>query len=119
MAMFSDGDDHVMNHKLPGDLPSAGDMRLHLQALLDDKEKQLQLAGTLGQRILAQQMELEERINQITEFEVAKPGDEVGDAQMRDRLQELAGAMHSWEKDNEQLWSGFGPSKVHALSILF
>ena len=99
-------------------------MRLQLQTLLDDKEKQLQLTGTLGQRFLQQQMELEERINQLSEYENAHlKGARVDEAnsEMRVKLQELAETMQHWEVENEQIWSGFG-SKVrleHLFSLLF
>ncbi|KAK7027275.1 hypothetical protein VNI00_015364 [Paramarasmius palmivorus] len=52
------------------------DVKSHLQTLLDVKEKQLQQAGTFGQRVLAQQMELEERIRHLQE----DLGDESGDS---------------------------------------
>lgn len=88
---------------------SAGEMRVQLQALLDDKEKQLNLAGTLGQRILAQQLELEERINQLVDVEERlqnAPGD--ADTEMRVKLQELADVMQTWETENERMFGGFG-----------
>lgn len=86
----------------------AGDMRVQLQALLDDKEKQLNLAGTLGQRILAQQLELEERINQLVDTEERLQSNPDADAEMRDKLQELADVMQSWETENERMFSSFG-----------
>ncbi|KAJ7821017.1 hypothetical protein B0H14DRAFT_3471865 [Mycena olivaceomarginata] len=61
MASSSDGLDSMITTPFS----SAGDMRYHLQSLLDAKERQLQQAGALGQRVLAQQMELEERIRQL------------------------------------------------------
>jgi len=64
---------------------SAGDMRFHLQNLLDSKEKQLQQAGTLGQRVLAQQMELEERIRQLQEADADKGEDDELDAEATGR----------------------------------
>src|SRR5882762_6734726 len=66
MVTFADGPTIPMPD-FSGHSSSAGDMKFHLQNLLDSKEKQLQQAGTLGQRVLAQQMELEERIRQIQE----------------------------------------------------
>jgi hypothetical protein len=83
-------------------------MRLKLQALLDDKERQLQKAEALGQRILAQQMELEERINQITELDEQGGGaqTEDGDSEMRSQLDELAQTMHGWATENDSLWTG-------------
>ena len=85
-----------------------GQMRLKLQALLDDKERQLQKAEALGQRILAQQMELEERINQITELDEQGGGaqNEDGDSEMRSQLDELAQTMHGWATENDSLWTG-------------
>jgi hypothetical protein len=85
-----------------------GQMRLKLQALLDDKERQLQKAEALGQRILAQQMELEERINQITELDENGGGAQAegGDSEMRSQLDELAQTMHGWATENDSLWTG-------------
>lgn len=93
----------------------AGQMRLKLQALLDEKEKQLQQAGTLGQRILAQQVELEERINQISELDNGASGlpDDKIESEMRSKLDDLAATMHNWASENEALWSGFGPRVCH------
>lgn len=85
-------------------------MRLKLQELLDEKERQLQQAGALGQRILAQQVELEERINQISELDSGALGHE-DDAQseVRTKLDDLAATMHQWATENDTLWSGFSP----------
>lgn len=71
----------------------------HLQALLDAKEKQLQLAGTLGQRILAQQMELEERIRQLGE-----------DNDNLDGYESLMQVIGGWEEENGRLAGSFGVS---------
>jgi hypothetical protein len=90
---------------------STGDMRFHLKAFLDSKEKQLQYAGTLGQRVLAQQMELEERIGQLAKAAADKSeGDEV-DAEVVERYRELAGTIRTWDAENAQLSSVF-ESKV-------
>ena len=43
---------------------SACDMKACLQNLLDSKERQPQQAGSLRQRVLAQQMEIEEHLRQ-------------------------------------------------------
>jgi hypothetical protein len=94
---------------------SAGDMKFHLQTLLDSKEKQLQQAGTLGQRVLAQQMELEERIKQLQEIEAEKSEDDEIDEQARVRYRELADTLISWDTENAQLSSAFGSSKVRGL----
>lgn len=92
-------------------------MKFHLQTLLDNKEKQLQQAGTLGQRVLAQQMELEERIRQLQEIEAEKSEDDDIDEQARERYRELADTLISWDTENAQLSSAFGSSKVGALSL--
>ncbi|KAI6019868.1 hypothetical protein F5J12DRAFT_968007 [Pisolithus orientalis] len=55
---------------------STGERKFQLQLLLDTKEKQLQQAGALGQRVLAQQIELEEKIRQIQEFDAERGDDE-------------------------------------------
>lgn len=91
-----------------GNNAGGGQMRTKLQALLDDKERQLQKAEALGQRILAQQMELEERINQITELDEQQQqqGENSDDNEMRSQLDELAQTMHGWATENEGLWTG-------------
>jgi hypothetical protein len=87
------------------------DVRARLQTLLDQKEQELQSAGSLGQRILVQQMELEERINQISELESSRTGlkDDEIESEMRAKLSDLADTMHSWQHENQQHRSGFGP----------
>ena len=94
-----------------GHSSSTGDMRFHLQNLLDSKEKQLQQAGTLGQRVLAQQMELEERIRQLQEADADKGEDDELDAEATERYRELAETIRTWDAENAQLSSAFG-SKV-------
>ncbi|KAJ4490125.1 hypothetical protein J3R30DRAFT_3728922 [Lentinula aciculospora] len=91
---------------------SAGDMRSHLQSLLDAKEKQLQQAGTLGQRVLAQQMELEERIRQLQELDADKTDDEELDIDAKEKYQELAESLKSWDAENAELSSAFGKSSA-------
>jgi hypothetical protein len=86
-------------------------MRFHLQNLLDSKEKQLQQAGTLGQRVLAQQMELEERIRQLQEADADKGEDDELDADAAERYRELAETIMQWDAENALLSSAFG-SKV-------
>ena len=113
MATFSDGPSTatlpVMPDFTPNAISSVGDMRLQLQNLLDLKEKQLQHAGTLGQRILAQQVELEERVRQLQEFEVDKGDDEDLDSDLRERYRDLSEAIKAWDAENDQLSSNFGP----------
>lgn len=119
MPNFSDGDDSVdalvmsditdNNNNIFHGLSSSGDMRLHLQNLLDNKEKQLQQAGTLGQQLLAQRMELEERIRQLQELDLdAVAVDDDLNLSVRERYRELADTIKSWDKENEQFSSAFG-----------
>jgi hypothetical protein len=89
---------------------TAADLNFYLQGLLDKKEKQLQQAGNLGQRVLAQQMELEERIRQIQESVMDKPDDEEIDHAARSKYQELSEAILGWDTENAQLSSAFGSS---------
>lgn len=88
--------------------PSAGNIRFHLQSLLDAKENQLQQAGTLGQRVLAQQMELEERIRQFQEVYADRPEDDELDADAAERYRELTDTIRAWDAENAQLSSTFG-----------
>jgi hypothetical protein len=106
MEPFSDGTNGTSHHH-----GLLYDVRARLQTLLDQKEQELQSAGSLGQRILAQQMELEERINQISELESGRTGlkDDEIESEMRAKLNDLADTMHAWQHENQQLWSGFGP----------
>lgn len=107
MATFSDGGDvahlaSMAGH--PSSFSSSGDMRELLQNLLDSKEKQLQQAGTLGQQLLTQRMELEERIRQLQELDLdGGDGDDV-----REKYRELADTIKAWDAENEQLSSAFG-----------
>jgi hypothetical protein len=119
MATTSDGGPAVLP-SMPDfsayNFSSAGDMKFHLQNLLDSKEKQLQQAGTLGQRVLAQQMELEERIRQLQEIDADKGEDEEIDDEARDRYRELAETIKAWDTENAQLSNTFGGSRV---SLIF
>ncbi|KAF8583299.1 hypothetical protein K439DRAFT_1661365 [Ramaria rubella] len=117
MANFSDGPDgsQAIDSIGPGlslnTAPAGGNLRVQLQALLDDKEKQLRLAGTLGQRFLQQQMELEERISQLNDLEAAKTSatdDEVVESEIRDKLQELKDTMNAWESENQDMFGMLG-----------
>lgn len=116
MATFSDGGDVVLSSSMAGpnsSFSSQGDMRELLQNLLDSKEKQLQQAGTLGQQLLTQRMELEERIRQLQELDLDEgDGDDV-----REKYRELADSIKAWDDENEQLSSAFG-LKVRLLSYL-
>jgi len=109
MAMFSDGGRPT--HSAASSITSLngvtamGDMRTMLQTLLDDNEKQLSLASSLGQKFLAQRMELEERINQILSHGTELDPDT--DDEARERLQGLADAVQLWQRENENLVQGF------------
>ena len=108
MATFSEGASH---HDISNDaeaLVSMKNMRQHLQFLLNSKETQLRQAGTLGQRVLAQQVELEERIQQLQEIDVDKGEDDDLSAEMRLRYRELNNTLKSWEEENTQLSSALG-----------
>ena len=89
-------------------------LRERLQLLLDDKEKQLQLAGTLGQRILAQQMELEDRINQLplSGSTLVHPEYPQQQEDIRDKLKELQGVLSSWEDENATFFSKLAAQAV-------
>jgi hypothetical protein len=91
-------------------------MRYHLQSLLDAKERQLQQAGALGQRVLAQQMELEERIRQLQEIDADSPDDDPVDEDARERYRELAETLMAWNSENADLSSGFG-ARVRATVV--
>ncbi|KAI5121954.1 hypothetical protein M0805_002025 [Coniferiporia weirii] len=112
MANFSDGGpreadaDDVFSDSVA--LASAGSMRQYLQTLLDSKEKQLQQAGTLGQRVLAQRVELEERIHQLQDIDSDRAGDDEVSAEMRLRYRDLANTLKTWDEENVQLSNVFG-----------
>lgn len=91
---------------------TTADMKTQLQHLLDSKEKQLQQAGSLGQRVLAQQMELEERIRHLQEALEDGKGDEHDeqrlDEETRERYRQLADTLLAWDEENARLSSVFG-----------
>ncbi|KAG6828349.1 hypothetical protein H0H92_008288 [Tricholoma furcatifolium] len=115
MASSSDGIPilpHMPDFSAPSiPFSSAGDMKFHLQTVLDNKEKQLQQAATLGQRVLAQRVELEERIRQLQELEAEKAEDDEIDSTARERYRELADTLVAWESENAQLSTAFSGSK--------
>lgn len=120
MPTFSDGQDApspTMSDFLSPGVPSIGDMRAHLQLLLDNKEKQLQQVGTLGQRILSQQVQLDERVRQLHELEAELGDNQDLDSEIRERYRELTEMVKSWDTDNTQLTQSFDP-KVCLLSVL-
>ncbi|KAF8137557.1 coiled-coil protein [Boletus edulis] len=91
---------------------STSERKFHLQLLLDHKEKQLQQAGALGQRVLAQQIELEEKIRHLQDFDVERGDDEDLDTDARERYRELADTVKAWDVENAQLSSAFGQKRL-------
>ncbi len=87
-------------------------MRQHLQNLLDGKEKELQQAAALGERLLAQRVELEERVRLIQETDADKTDETTAD--MRERYRELADTVRAWDFGNVQLTSAF----THSVRVL-
>lgn len=55
--------------------PSPAELRAHLQSLLDDKDRQLVQVGVIGQRVIAQQMELQERVKKLETMTVGLEGE--------------------------------------------
>jgi hypothetical protein len=78
-------------------------LRSHLQNLLEQKSTQLQTLGTMGQEILKQQQELEERIRGFEEDE----DEEIGQG-TKTKLKELDDAMRAWESQNEDMMKELG-----------
>ncbi|KAI0300157.1 hypothetical protein B0F90DRAFT_1630116 [Multifurca ochricompacta] len=111
MATFSDGLSHPNSLDFPFHSSSSDDMRQHLQNLLDGKEKQLQQAAALGERLLAQRVELEERVRLLQEMDADK-SDEIT-ADMRERYRELADAVRTWDFGNVQLTTAFTSSSAN------
>ena len=90
-------------------VPSIGDMRAHLQLLLDNKEKQLQQVGTLGQRILSQQVQLDERVRHLHDLDAELGDNQDLDSEIRERYRELMEMVKTWDTDNGQLTQSFDP----------
>ena len=108
MDTFSDGPSHQNTLDFPFHSSSSDDMRQHLQNLLDSKEKQLQQAAALGERLLQQRVELEERVKLLQEIDADK-ADEIT-ADMRERYRELADAVRAWDFGNVELTAAFTSS---------
>ncbi|THU91125.1 hypothetical protein K435DRAFT_780898 [Dendrothele bispora CBS 962.96] len=71
------------------------------------KRKAASTNWTLGQRALAQQMELEEQICQLQELEQDRPSDEQLDDDARERYKESADTLIAWDAENAQLSAGW------------
>ena len=107
-----------MSNSLPPSAHSIGDMKTHLQSLLDNKEKQLEQVGTLGQRVLSQQVQLDERVCELHEL-AAEVGDNQDlDSEIRKRHRELMEMVKAWDADNARLAQLFCP-KVRPFSRSF
>lgn len=105
-----------MTEFLSTGVPSVGDMRAHLQLLLDNKEKQLQQVGTLGQRVLSQQVQLDERIRRLHELEAELGDNQDLDSEIRERYRELMEAVEAWDTDNNQFAQSFTSPRVRPCS---
>lgn len=82
-----------------GELSSVS-LRDQLKTLIDDKKEQLALVGALGHRFLSQQVELEERIQQMDDASL----DDVNNEGLRVRLANLANTIKTWESEDQQTW---------------
>jgi hypothetical protein len=111
MASSAAGLPPMPDFSSPSSHPPAGTvsgMKSHLQSLLDAKERQLQEAGALGQKILAQRVELEDRIKQLQDVD-AEQSDEEIDVETKGKYQELTDVIASWDVENaksSQTWFG-------------
>lgn len=83
-------------------------LRARLQAILDDKSRQLANVGSFGQRLLEQQGELENRIKALGE---EQDGAEISE-DTRGKLLELEEAMKGWESDNQDIVKELHSSEV-------
>lgn len=94
---------------------SHNDLRDQLQSLLNEKAQHLQLAATLGQRLLDQQSELENRLGQLNELHTTNGGYMYGDEEdsktedMRHKIEDLSHTLQQWEVENDQLRSSLAP----------
>lgn len=80
---------------------------------MEQKSSQLQTLGTMGQEILKQQQELEERIRGFDDQDEG----EVGEA-TKSKLKQLDADMRSWEEQNEEMVRDLG-AKVSDLILEF
>ncbi|ORX39731.1 hypothetical protein BD324DRAFT_606985 [Kockovaella imperatae] len=89
----------------------------HLSSLLEQKTAQLQMLGTMGQEILKQQQELEERIKGFDEDDGID--EEVGE-DTKVKLKDLDEAMRQWEAQNEDMMRELGgkmPDSLEGLDL--
>lgn len=90
---------------------SAISLRARLQAILDDKSRQLANVGSFGQRLLHQQGELEDRIKALGD---EQDGEEIS-KETRTKLLQLEEAMKGWESDNQDIVKELHGSEVSSL----
>jgi hypothetical protein len=119
-TLFPDQNDTANSDQLKNGF--SGSLREQLKSLIENKEKQLVLVGTLGQHFLTQQVELEERIQQMDDTAANDPSDDG----LHTKLADLANTMKSWESENQQMWatalsigSQVRVSNLTLLSILY
>ncbi|OCH89225.1 hypothetical protein OBBRIDRAFT_888562 [Obba rivulosa] len=118
MPTLSEGGDAVDAPTMPEHIHSfAGDLRLHLQNLLDKKELELQQAGTLGAQILQQQTALQERVRELQELDLSDEDADETESSMRERYRELAEAIKAWELENEQVTAVFAKPPVNGVEL--
>lgn len=85
----------------PSAEPSSSSFKDQLRTLVDDKREQVALANALGNRFLSQQVELEDRIQQIDDASMYDADTEA----LRVKLADLANTINSWEVEDQQTWS--------------
>ena len=113
MPTFSDGQDvssPTMSDLFSSPVSSIGDMRANVHLVVDFKEKQLQQVGTLGQRFLSQQVQLDECVRQIHELEAGLADNQDLDSELRERYRELGEVVRAWDADDAQLTELLGPN---------
>lgn len=86
-------------------------LRTRLQAVLDDKSRQLANVGSFGQRLLSQQSELEDRIKALGD---EQDGGDISEDTLA-KLRELEDAMKGWESDNQDYMRDLHGSEVRRL----
>lgn len=91
--------------KTSASFSSPSELLSHLEGLLDAKEAQLQHAATFGQRVLAQRMELDERVRQLREEHADELDDErdLLDEDLAEKYKELADTLMGWDKENAEM----------------
>lgn len=92
---------------------STTSLRARLQAILDDKSRQLANVGSFGQQLLHQQGELEDRIKALGD---EQDGEGISD-ETRSKLLQLEEAMKGWESDNQDIVKELHGSEVSASSV--